>query len=370
MNTKQLALVKLVFCGPNDVAKEIAIAKEIVEKWNQLNAEPRGLWVKHHHWLTDVYPDLAKRSQEIPNRQIIDPANILVAIFWSRFGTPTGIADSGTQEEILRAAGRGKKVMVYFSDLEPKPADADKRQLDLLWQFRQSLCPRGIGWSFNSRTKFRELFENHLALALNAFEPQPKALKRTRKARPSISQTAKTKKGNINQHVGDNYYARPPTEKIIRERRPGSVTPEEEHQISEWIRDLAEGEVGKTRKKAFGEWGSRFKNHFQLDHREDLPSAKMGLAQTWYRTKKVIQNEGRESNAPELYRNSLIGSIKAGMKKMGLSNEVYYPVLSKRLKMKKPIIHLPDLTTINLKRVRNAVRTDVRNFKGSGHLPV
>lgn len=369
MSAVQLALVKLVFCGPNDVAEEIGIAKEIVEKWNQLNAESRGFWVKHHHWLTDVYPDLAKRAQDVPNRQIIDPAKILVAIFWSRFGTPTGIADSGTQEEILRAADAGKKVMVYFSDLEPKPADADARQIESLWQFRQILRARGIARNFNSRAEFRKLFEDHLMLVLNAFEPQPKAPKPTRKPRPSVSQTAKTKKGNIHQHVGDNYYARPPTEKIIRERRPGSVTPEEEHQISEWIRDLAEGEVGKTRKKAFGEWGSRFKNHFQLDHREDLPSAKMGLAQTWYRTQKAIQNEGRESNAPELYRNGLIGSIKAGMKKMGLSNENYYPVLSKRLKMKRPIIHLPDLTTVNLKRVRNAVRTDVRKFRDSGILP-
>ncbi len=341
------------------------MAKEIVEKWNQLNAETRGLWVKHHHWLTDVYPDLAKRAQDVPNRQIIDPAKIVVAIFWSRFGTPTGIADSGTQEEILRAAGQGKKVMVYFSDLEPKPADADARQLDLLWQFRRSLCPRGIGWSFNSRTKFRELFENHLALALNAFDPQPKAPKPTRKPRSNVSQTAKTKTGNIRQHVGDNYYARPPTEKIIRERRPGSVTAEEEHQISEWIADLAEGEVGKSRKKAFGEWGSRFKNHFQLDHREDFPSREMNLAEDWHRKQKAIQKEGWKTKAPELYRNSLIRSIKAGMKEMGLSNENYYPVLSKRLKMKKPIVHLPDLTTINLKRIRNAVRADVRKFRNS-----
>ncbi len=367
MTTKQLTPVKLVLCGPNDVAKEIGIAKDVVENWNQLNAEARGIWVKHHHWLTDVYPDLADRSQDVPNRQIVDPAKILVAIFWSRFGTPTGIADSGTQEEILRAANQKKKVMVYFSDLEPKPPDADAHQIESLWQFRQTLRARGIARNFNSRAEFRKLFEDHLVLVLNAFEPRPKTPKPIRKPRPSVSQTAKTKKGNIHQHVGDNYYARPPTEKIIKERRPGSVTAEEEHQISEWIADLAEGEVGKTRKKAFGEWGSRFKNHFQLDHREDFLSGEMNLAEGWYRTQKAIQKEGWKSKAPELYRNSLIGSIKAGMKEMGLSNENYYPVLSKRLKMKKPIVHLPDLTTINLKRIRNAVRTDVRKFRNSSH---
>lgn len=365
MNTKQLTLVKLVFCGPKDVAKEIDIAKEVVDEWNRLNAEPRGLLVKHHHWLTDVYPDLAKRSQEVPNRQIIDPAKILVAIFWSRFGTPTGVADSGTQEEILRAVDQRKKVMVYFSDLEPKPADADARQLDLLWQFRQSLCPRGIGWSFNSRSKFRELFKNHLGLAINAFEPKPQAPKPPRKPRPSVSQTAKTKKGNINQHVGDNYYAHPPTEKVIRERRPGSVTTEEVAQINEWIKELAEGEVNKTIGEAFAKWGGHFKKSFRLGHREDLPSEKMGLAEAWYRTQKAIQKEGYKSKAPKLYRDGLIGSIKGGMKEMGVTNETYYPALTKRLKLKKPITHLPDLTTVNLKRVRNAVRGDVQKFRNS-----
>jgi hypothetical protein len=363
MNTKQLALVKLVFCGPNDVAKEIGIAKEIVEKWNQLNSEPRGLWVKHHHWLTDVYPDLAKRAQDVPNRQIIDPAKILVAIFWSRFGTPTGIADSGTQEEILRAADQGKKVMVYFSDLEPKPADADARQLDLLWQFRQSLCPRGIGWSFNSRTKFRELFENHLALALNAFEPQPKALKRTRKARLSVSQTAKSKRGNIHQHVGDNYYAHPPTEKIIRERRPGSVTTEEVNQIGEWIKELAEGEVDKTRDEAFAMWGSRFKNHFRLGHREDLPSTKMSLAEAWYRQQKAIQKRSYKTKAPDAFLSERIKSIKAAMNEMGKTNETYYPELSIRLKLKKPFTSLKKLTKRNLDRIYNMVLGDARKWR-------
>lgn len=365
MNTEQLTLLKLVFCGPSDVEKEILIGKEIVDQWNQRHGEARGLWIKHHHWKTDTYPDLSDRAQNIPNRQLIDKSKILVAVFWSRFGTPTGIADSGTQEEILRAANLGRKVMVYFSDLEPKPANAENRQLDLLWQFRQALRSRGICWPFSSRDAFRKLFENHLALALNAFEPKPQRPKPTRKLRPSITQTAKTKKGDIHQYVGDTYYARPPAEKTIRERRPGSVSAAEDYQITEWIRDLAEGEVGKTRKQAFGEWGSRFRSRFQLGHREDLPSAKMGLAETWYRTQKAIQKEGRESSAPELYRNDLIGSIKAGMKEMGLSNESYYPVLSKRLKMKKPFVHLPDLTTINLKRVRNAVRTDVRKFRAS-----
>jgi len=363
----QLTPLKLALCGPSDVSKEIFIAKEAVHKWNQLHSEARGLWIKPQHWTTDVHPDLADRAQAVPNRQIIDKSKIIIAVFWSRFGTPTGAADSGTQEEILRAAALGRKVMVYFSDIEPKPANADARQMELLWEFRQTLRSRGICFTFQSRDKFRRLLEDHLALALNAFEPKIVRPKTRRKKPSGITQKAKTKTGNIFQVVGDGnkFYAKPPVEKIIRERRPESVTTEQEYQIGEWINELAQGEVTMSQTEAFGMWGARFKKRFKLSHRGDLPAAKMPDAEEWYRTQKAIQKEGWEPNAPDLFKNKLIATIKAGMNEMGLTKETYYPALSKRLKMKKPIIHLPDLTIANLKRVRNAVRTDRKKFKAT-----
>jgi hypothetical protein len=364
MSTEQLTALNLVFCGPSDVAKEIDIGKDIVDHWNQRHAEARGLWVKHHHWQTDTYPDLSERAQNIPNRQLIDKCKILVAIFWSRFGTPTGVADSGTQEEILRAVDLGRKVMVYFSGLE-KPSDTDTRQRDLLLRFKQSLQPRGICRNFTSRVEFRKLFENDLALVLNAFEPKPERPKPVPRPHPRVSQKARTEKGNIYQNVGDTYhYAHPPTKKIIRERRPGSVTTEEVYQINEWIKELAEGEVGRTRDEAFAMWGGRFKNRFHLGHREDLPSNKMRDAEEWYQVQKAMQKRGLKRKAPDLYRTERISSIKAAMGEMGKTNETYYPELSMRLRLRKPFSSLKQLTTRNLDRVYSMVRADARNRRG------
>lgn len=363
MDTDPLMLVKLVFCGPSDVEKEIIIGKEIVDQWNRLNSEARGLLVKHLHWQTDTYPDLSDRAQNVINRQLIDESRILVAVFWSRFGTPTGVAASGTQEEILRAANLGRKVMVYFSDLE-QPSNAEAGQLELLWQFRQSLRLRGIASSFSSRNQFRKNFETHLALALNAMEPIPQRPRSRRKRGPTVSQKAETESGNIHQHVGDiHYYAHPPTVKVIRERRPGSVTTEEVSQINEWIKDLAEGEVDKTRDQAFAMWGSRFKIRFRLGHREDLPSARMPDAERWYMTQKAIQKRGLKTKAPDIYRREREISIKAAMNEMGKINETYYPELAIRLKLKKPFSSLKQLTKRNLDRVYTMVRGDVVNWR-------
>ena len=100
--SKKLELVKLTLCGPSDVAKEIDIAKKVIDDWNRLNAEARGLTVKHQHWLSDTYPNASERAQGNVNKLIIDEAQILVAVFWRRIGTPTGEGESGTVEEIRR----------------------------------------------------------------------------------------------------------------------------------------------------------------------------------------------------------------------------------------------------------------------------
>jgi hypothetical protein len=40
---------KLALYGPSDVAKEIDIAKGVVEEWNLQHGEASGFWVKHQH---------------------------------------------------------------------------------------------------------------------------------------------------------------------------------------------------------------------------------------------------------------------------------------------------------------------------------
>src|ERR1700681_2613136 len=132
-------LVKVTLCGPRDVAKEVALATEVINDWNCHHGGRRGFCVKHQHWSTDSYPDALETGQGAINKQLIDSTDILVAIFWSRIGTATANAESGTVEEIQRAIKHGRKVMVYFSDLEPLPAGASIEQVKRLSVFREQL---------------------------------------------------------------------------------------------------------------------------------------------------------------------------------------------------------------------------------------
>jgi hypothetical protein len=366
MNTPSstVELVKMTLCGPSDVAKEIAFATEVINDWNCQHGEQRGFWVKHQHWSTDSYPDAQETGQGAINKQLIDSTDILVAIFWSRIGTATESAESGTVEEIRRALTAGKKVMVYFSDLEPVAPGASKEQLDRLWAFRQQLRAEKSCWTFQSRSRFRDDFANHLALVLNDFPSGPGGKRQVRRKRSSaaVRQTVRGS-GNV-QIAGDgnavHQYQRAPVIKTVLERRPGSITRAEEHQIAEWIKELAEGTMGKSRKEAFGEWGGRLLKRFKVPKREALLSGDMPNVEAWYRQQKAIQTTGYKTKAPDQWRASRIKAIKSAMRSTGKSNETYYPELSERLNMKKPFTSLKRLTKTDLDRVYQMVLRDCR----------
>lgn len=355
-------LIKLTLCGPTDIAKEIALAADAINDWNCQHGEQRGYWVKHQHWSTDSYPDAQETGQGAINKQLINSTDILVAIFWSRIGTPTASAESGTVEEIQRAIAAGKKVMVYFSDLEPLPAGASVEQVKRLSAFREQLRTHTSSWTFQSRSRFRDDFANHLALVLNGFPLERKGRARRKSAKAALRQSARGS-GNV-QIAGDgnevHNYQSPPIIKTVLERRPSSITSAEEHQIAEWVKDLAEGTMGKSRNEAFGEWGARLLKRFKVSKREALLSTDIPDIQAWYRQQKAIQITGYTTKAPDQWRASRIKAIKAAMNSMRKTNEAYYPELSDRLNMKRPFTSLTRLTKTDLGRVYQMVLRDSR----------
>jgi len=60
---------------------------------------------------------MGDRPQAILNKQLGEISNILIGIFWTRLGTHTGQAESGTVEEIEEFMKAGKPVLLYFSNL-------------------------------------------------------------------------------------------------------------------------------------------------------------------------------------------------------------------------------------------------------------
>ena len=107
-------------------------------------------------------------------------------------------------------------------------------------------------------------------------------------------------------------------------------------------------------------WGARLKNLCKVSKREDILSAQMPEIEAWYQTQSGILTRGLKTKDPDQWRKKRIGAIKAAMRAQGLDEATYYPMLTKRLKLKKPLESLKHLTKTDLERVYQAARRDSR----------
>jgi hypothetical protein len=123
----QASVINVMIASPEDVAAERSAIQAIIHKWNSVNAEDRRTVLMPITWESHSTPEMGDRPQAIINRQVLDGCDLLVAAFWTRLGSPTGGAPSGTVEEIHKHVESGKPAMVYFSNL---PIALDRVDID------------------------------------------------------------------------------------------------------------------------------------------------------------------------------------------------------------------------------------------------
>ena len=121
-------------------------------------------------WETHSSPLLGDRPQAIINEQILKHSDLLVAVFWTRLGTATSQALSGTVEEIESHISLGKPAMIYFSAAPVVPDSVDYDQFRALQDFKREISSRGLFESYESLSEFKEKFSRQLAKILNTHD--------------------------------------------------------------------------------------------------------------------------------------------------------------------------------------------------------
>jgi hypothetical protein len=144
------------------VKKERDAIGDVISSWNAANSEMYDVYLVPVSWELDVPPDARKKPQEAIN-PIIDGADVIVAVFNTRLGSPTGKAESGTVEEITRFVDADKPVILYFSDQKTMPRSADLRQWELLQQFRRACEPNSYYATYASINDLKSQFDRHLS---------------------------------------------------------------------------------------------------------------------------------------------------------------------------------------------------------------
>ena len=156
------AIVHRVVVGsPSDVENERKAARDAIYAWNDHNAHHYDTVLLPILWETHAIPELGDRPQAIINRQLIETSQILVCIFWSRVGTPTGEADSGTVEEIMKFMDAGNPVLVYFCTKD-LPQSFDPNQWSRLQKFKARIKNKGLIAEFETEYELTSKMYTHL----------------------------------------------------------------------------------------------------------------------------------------------------------------------------------------------------------------
>jgi hypothetical protein len=157
---------RILIASPSDVEEEREIAVRVIQEWNDLYSYTRKVALLPLRWETHTAPDYGTRPQEVINRAIVDDCDLLVGIFWTRLGSPTGASDSGTLEEIERVGKAGKPIMLYFSRVEIDPDRIDVEQIERLKVFKEKTYPKGLVEHYRKIIEFRDKFAKQLELKI------------------------------------------------------------------------------------------------------------------------------------------------------------------------------------------------------------
>jgi hypothetical protein len=164
-----------MIASPSDVDPERAVAREVIYDWNNIHSLSNKFVLLPVGWETHTSPELGSRPQDLINDRVLHECDLLVGIFWTRLGTPTGESTSGTVEEIERHLEMKKPAMLYFSDQPVALKSVDAQQYDSLLAFKEKCKARGLIQEFTSRDDFKTKFARELQIALQT-NPQLKAL--------------------------------------------------------------------------------------------------------------------------------------------------------------------------------------------------
>lgn len=159
---RNATVLEVMIGGPSDIDPQRKLLTGVVADWNSSQSKAREIVLQPRYWRFDVTPSLDRPPQDVINQSIADQADLLIAVFYSRLGTPTESAVSGTAEEIERVRRRGKPVLVYFSATE-LPANANPDELKRLQEYKTDLRKRGLCSTFDSDEDLRRAATKDLA---------------------------------------------------------------------------------------------------------------------------------------------------------------------------------------------------------------
>jgi hypothetical protein len=184
---QDVKILPLVVASPGDVQAERDALPAILDELNRGIAAERNLRLELVRWETDAYPGFHPEGPQglIDAVLHIEDCDILIGIFWRRFGTPVVDAKSGTEHEFRRAYEAWKQqgrpqIMMYFNQRPYTPKTREETdQWGQVLDFQKNFPKEGLWWPYKGKAQFEQLVRRHLTQFLLSAQPRASTARST-----------------------------------------------------------------------------------------------------------------------------------------------------------------------------------------------
>lgn len=163
----------VLIASPSDVPDERDIIAQSLHDWNALHSEETGKVLLPVMWESHSAPVMGDRPQAVINSQVVRSCDMLIGAFWTRLGSPTGVEESGTVEEIKWFLSKKKPVMLYFSNAPIVPGKLDTKQFEKLNTFKEEIRNKGLQWHYDSHAELRQSLLRQITIVMREIDVGP-----------------------------------------------------------------------------------------------------------------------------------------------------------------------------------------------------
>ena len=151
----------LISC-PGDIKAELVVIDSVVDRFNQQFSDDLGIMLRIRHWAKSSFSESGGNPQALLNKQFVEKCDAAVALFWTRFGTPTDQYGSGSEEEVQIMLDDGKQVFLGFSSKPIDPSMIDSDQYKALQAFKAKYTDKGIYFCYSTDEELEKTLFAHL----------------------------------------------------------------------------------------------------------------------------------------------------------------------------------------------------------------